>query len=50
MASGISSEKEQIMFVQKLVIKNIGQILSGKLEEPLIDGDCVIAIHSMQES
>ncbi len=28
----------------KLVIKNIGQILSGKLEEPLIDGDCVIAI------
>ena len=26
----------------KLVIKNIGQILSGKLEEPLIDGDCVI--------
>ena len=32
------------MSVQKLVIKNIGQILSGKLEEPLIDGDCVIAI------
>ena len=31
------------MSVQKLVIKNIGQILSGKLEEPLIDGDCVIA-------
>lgn len=28
----------------KLVIKNIGRILSGKLEEPLIDGDCVIAI------
>jgi enamidase len=27
----------------KLVIKNIGQILSGKLEEPLIDGDCVVA-------
>ncbi len=27
----------------KLVIKNIGQILSGKLEEPLIDGDCVIS-------
>ena len=44
MASGISSEKGQIMSVQKLVIKNIGQILSGKLEEPLIDGDCVIAI------
>ena len=32
------------MSVQKLVIKNIGQILTGKLEEPLIDGDCVIAI------
>jgi len=32
------------MSVQKLVIKNIGQTLSGKLEEPLIDGDCVIAI------
>ncbi|MDA0844586.1 MAG: amidohydrolase family protein [Proteobacteria bacterium] len=32
------------MSTQKLVIKNIGQILSGKLEEPLIDGDCVIAI------
>ena len=26
----------------KLVIRNIGQILSGKLEEPLIDGDCVV--------
>ena len=44
MARGIISEKGQIMSVQKLVIKNIGQILSGKLEEPLIDGDCVIAI------
>ena len=32
------------MSAQKLVIKNIGQILSGKLEEPLIDGDCVIAV------
>lgn len=31
------------MSTEKLVIKNIGQILSGKLEEPLIDGDCVIA-------
>ena len=27
----------------KLVIKNIGQILSGKLEEPLYDGDCLVA-------
>jgi enamidase len=32
------------MSVTKLVIKNIGQILSGKLEEPLLTGDCVIAI------
>ncbi len=28
---------------QKLVIRNIGRILSGKLEQPLIDGNCVIA-------
>ena len=32
------------MPMQKLVIKNIGQILSGKLEEPFTDADCVIAI------
>ncbi len=30
--------------MQKLVIRNIGQILSGKLEEPIFDGDCMIAI------
>ncbi|MEH6524357.1 amidohydrolase family protein [Sulfitobacter sp.] len=28
----------------KLVIKNIGQILSGKLEEPIFDGDCLVAV------
>ena len=28
----------------KLVIKNIGLILSGKLEQPILDGDCLIAI------
>jgi enamidase len=28
----------------KLVIKNIGLILSGKLETPISDGDCVLAI------
>jgi len=28
----------------KLLIKNIGRILSGKLEEPLIDGDCVVCL------
>lgn len=27
---------------QKLVVTNIAQILSGKLEEPLIDGNCLI--------
>lgn len=30
--------------MDKLVIKNIGQILSGKLEEPIFGGDCLIAI------
>lgn len=28
----------------KLVIRNIGQILSGKLEAPFLDGDCVVSI------
>ncbi len=32
---------------EKLVIKNIGRILSGKLEEPLIDGNCIIAIDGL---
>lgn len=27
----------------KLVVRNIGRILSGKLESPLLDGNCVIA-------
>lgn len=30
--------------MSKLVIKNIGQILSGKMEEPIFDGDCLVAI------
>ena len=30
--------------MEKLVIKNIGQILSGKMEEPLFDGDCLVAL------
>ena len=29
---------------QKLVIRNIGLILSGKIEEPLLDGNCVVAV------
>ncbi len=28
----------------KLVIRNIGLILSGKIEQPLLDGDCVITV------
>ncbi|MCB2135684.1 MAG: amidohydrolase family protein [Rhodobacteraceae bacterium] len=28
----------------KLVIRNIGMILSGRIEEPILDGDCLIAI------
>lgn len=28
----------------KLVIKNIGILLSGKMEDPILDGDCLIAI------
>ncbi len=28
----------------KLVIRNIGLILSGRLEQPILDGDCVVAI------
>ena len=30
--------------MSKLVIKNIGQILSGKMEEPIYDGDCMVAV------
>ena len=29
---------------RKLVIKNIGLLLSGKLEQPIIDGDCVVCV------
>lgn len=28
----------------KLVIKNIGLLLSGKLEQPILDADCIIAV------
>ena len=30
--------------MSKLIIKNIGQLLSGKLEAPILDADCLIAI------
>lgn len=29
----------------KLVVRHIGRILSGKLEQPLLDGDCVISVN-----
>ncbi len=29
---------------RKLVIRNIGLMLSGKLEQPILDGNCVVAI------
>ncbi len=32
------------MTAQKLVIRNIGMILSGDMEKPLLDGDCVVAL------
>ncbi|MEO9874322.1 MAG: amidohydrolase family protein [Anderseniella sp.] len=28
----------------KLVIQNIGLILSGKIEQPILDGDCIVAL------
>jgi len=36
--------------MEKLVIKNIGQILSGKMEEPIFDGDCLIALNGKIEA
>ena len=35
--------------MEKLVIKNIGQILSGKREEPIIAADCLVAINGKIE-
>ena len=29
--------------MKKLVVRNIGRILSGKLEDPIFDGDCMVA-------
>lgn len=28
---------------EKLVIRNIGMLLSGKIENPILDGDCIVA-------
>ena len=30
--------------MEKLVIKNIGQIIPGKRIEPIIEADCLVAI------
>lgn len=32
------------MGTEKLVITNIGQMLSGKIEQPFLDADCIIAV------
>ena len=32
------------MAQEKLVVRNIGLILSGKLEQPITDGDCVVSV------
>ena len=29
---------------EELVIRNIGMILSGRIEEPVLDGDCMVAV------
>jgi len=34
----------------KLVIRNIGLILTGKIEHPILDGDCVVAIDGAIDS
>ena len=39
-----SNDRINIMASEKLVITNIGQILSGKLEQPILDADTIIAI------
>ena len=35
---------------QKLVIRNIGVILSGMLERPILEGDCVVAVDGRIEA
>ncbi|WP_300064045.1 amidohydrolase family protein [uncultured Roseobacter sp.] len=36
--------------MDKLVIRNIGQILSGKFEDPIFDGDCLVAVDGRIEA
>jgi enamidase len=35
---------EGVQMGEKLVIRSIGLMLSGKMEQPILDGDCVIAV------
>ena len=35
---------------QKLVVRNIGLMLSGKIENPILDGDCVVAVNGRIEA
>lgn len=35
---------------EKLVIRNIGLILSGKMEQPILDGDCLVAVNGRIEA
>jgi enamidase len=32
---------------EKLVVKNIGLMLSGKMEDPIFDADCIVAVDGM---
>ena len=34
----------------KLVVRNIGLLLSGKIEKPILDGDCVVAVEGRVEA
>ena len=36
--------RDKIMASEELVITNIGQILSGRMEAPILDGDCVVSV------
>ena len=35
---------------KKLAVRNIGMILSGKIEQPVLDGDCVVAVGGRVEA
>ena len=35
---------------KKLAVRNIGMILSGKIEQPVLDGDCVVAVGGQIEA